>query len=86
MFKQGKAAGRLLLGFYSFFFHPLPCDSPFEPLQCDSGHGPCRCASVHGAASRIWCGIEFTIRVLGAGTDFFNRRNLCEMIFASRNM
>lgn len=31
----------------------------------------------------IWCGIEFTIRVLGAGTDFFNRRNLCEMIFVS---
>eukprot|EP00434_Breviolum_minutum_P039444 symbB.v1.2.035030.t1/scaffold4634.1/size37086/2 len=31
----------------------------------------------------IWCGIEFTIRVLGAGADFFNRRNLCEMIFVT---
>mmetsp|Transcript_18549 Transcript_18549/g.43622 ORF Transcript_18549/g.43622 Transcript_18549/m.43622 type:complete len:429 (-) Transcript_18549:66-1352(-) len=31
----------------------------------------------------IWCGLEFSIRILGAGTDFLNKRNLCEMIFVS---
>ncbi|CAJ1452886.1 unnamed protein product, partial [Effrenium voratum] len=31
----------------------------------------------------IWCGIEFAIRILGAGTDFVNLRNCCEMIFVT---
>mmetsp|Transcript_15866 Transcript_15866/g.37470 ORF Transcript_15866/g.37470 Transcript_15866/m.37470 type:complete len:429 (+) Transcript_15866:71-1357(+) len=31
----------------------------------------------------IWCGLEFTIRILGAGGDFLSLRNLCEMIFVS---
>ncbi|CAE7319084.1 unnamed protein product [Symbiodinium natans] len=31
----------------------------------------------------IWCGLEFSIRILGAGTDFLSLRNLCEMIFVS---
>mmetsp|Transcript_77380 Transcript_77380/g.185429 ORF Transcript_77380/g.185429 Transcript_77380/m.185429 type:complete len:429 (+) Transcript_77380:85-1371(+) len=31
----------------------------------------------------IWCGLEFSIRILGAGTEFLNKRNLCEMIFVS---
>ena len=31
---------------------------------------------------RIWCGIEFTIRVLGAGAEFFNLRNFFELVFA----
>eukprot|EP00435_Cladocopium_sp_Y103_P010823 s3986_g2.t2 len=29
----------------------------------------------------IWCGLEFAIRILGGGADFFNLRNLCEMVF-----
>jgi hypothetical protein len=30
---------------------------------------------------RIWCGLEFAIRILGGGGDFFKLRNLCEMVF-----
>lgn len=29
----------------------------------------------------IWCGLEFAIRILGGGGDFFKLRNLCEMVF-----
>lgn len=29
----------------------------------------------------IWCGLEFAIRILGGGGDFFTLRNLCEMVF-----
>ncbi|CAJ1339740.1 unnamed protein product [Effrenium voratum] len=36
-----------------------------------------------GIVARIWCGIEFAIRILGAGTDFVNLRNCCEMIFVT---
>lgn len=28
----------------------------------------------------IWCGLEFAIRILGGGGDFFKLRNLCEMV------